>query len=179
MVDFSLRSLRRLESRFGYASFGESLARWTEEGLCAAPLLLTIGLLTAFIFRLRLPICRDWNGRGEECVARTITVDCSLTNELYSLPTSSSQAESVVLRCRREQNDRTTLRYRRLEEAFHLPDCSLRGASSFACARRSEADYFEQTHDMFKCKRCKNGKQTIKSPAMLYGDTSTSVLIHS
>ncbi|KAL2351643.1 DNA repair protein, SNF2 family [Cryomyces antarcticus] len=29
------------------------------------------------------------------------------------------------------------------------------------------------THDTFKCKRCKEGKQTIKAPAMLYGDTST------
>jgi DNA repair and recombination protein RAD54 and RAD54-like protein len=30
------------------------------------------------------------------------------------------------------------------------------------------------THDTFKCKRCKpNGKQHIKAPAMLYGDTST------
>lgn len=30
-----------------------------------------------------------------------------------------------------------------------------------------------ETHDTFKCKRCKNGRQTIKSPALLYGDAST------
>ncbi|TGZ81204.1 putative RAD54 protein [Ascodesmis nigricans] len=29
------------------------------------------------------------------------------------------------------------------------------------------------THDTFKCKRCKEGRQVIKAPAMLYGDTST------
>lgn len=30
------------------------------------------------------------------------------------------------------------------------------------------------THDTFKCKRCKpDGRQSIKAPAMLYGDTST------
>lgn len=29
------------------------------------------------------------------------------------------------------------------------------------------------THDTFKCKRCKQGRQYIKAPAMLYGDTST------
>ncbi|KAL1584392.1 hypothetical protein WHR41_06291 [Cladosporium halotolerans] len=29
------------------------------------------------------------------------------------------------------------------------------------------------THDTFKCKRCKDGKQFIKAQAMLYGDTST------
>ncbi|KTW27723.1 hypothetical protein T552_02163 [Pneumocystis carinii B80] len=29
------------------------------------------------------------------------------------------------------------------------------------------------THDTFKCKRCKNNKQFIKAPALLYGDTST------
>jgi DNA repair and recombination RAD54-like protein len=31
------------------------------------------------------------------------------------------------------------------------------------------------THDTFKCKRCKNGKQLIKAPALLYGDTSSYV----
>ncbi|BGP40059.1 DNA-dependent ATPase protein rad54 [Rhodotorula kratochvilovae] len=30
-----------------------------------------------------------------------------------------------------------------------------------------------ETHDLFKCKRCKNGKQFVRAPAMLYGDTST------
>ncbi|KAI5776865.1 recombinational repair protein [Geopyxis carbonaria] len=29
------------------------------------------------------------------------------------------------------------------------------------------------THDTFKCKRCRDGKQFIKAPAMLYGDTSS------
>jgi len=29
------------------------------------------------------------------------------------------------------------------------------------------------THDTFKCKRCKDGRQTVKSPALLYGDAST------
>ncbi|UJO21689.1 DNA repair protein rhp54 [Fulvia fulva] len=29
------------------------------------------------------------------------------------------------------------------------------------------------THDTFKCKRCKNGRQVMKAPAMLYGDTSS------
>lgn len=32
-----------------------------------------------------------------------------------------------------------------------------------------------ETHETFKCKRCKNGKQQIKSQAMLYGDPSTYV----
>lgn len=32
-----------------------------------------------------------------------------------------------------------------------------------------------ETHDTFKCKRCKNGRQAIKSPALLYGDASTYV----
>lgn len=29
------------------------------------------------------------------------------------------------------------------------------------------------THDTFKCKRCMQGKQVKKAPALLYGDTST------
>ncbi|KAF9454567.1 hypothetical protein P691DRAFT_312855 [Macrolepiota fuliginosa MF-IS2] len=32
---------------------------------------------------------------------------------------------------------------------------------------------FCDTHETFKCKRCKDGKQMIKSPALLYGDAST------
>ncbi|KAI9064431.1 DNA repair protein, SNF2 family [Trametes sanguinea] len=30
-----------------------------------------------------------------------------------------------------------------------------------------------ETHETFKCKRCKDGKQFIKAPALLYGDAST------
>jgi len=30
-----------------------------------------------------------------------------------------------------------------------------------------------ETHETFKCKRCQNGKQVIKAPALLYGDAST------
>ncbi|KAK7467214.1 DNA-dependent ATPase protein rad54 [Stygiomarasmius scandens] len=30
-----------------------------------------------------------------------------------------------------------------------------------------------ETHETFKCKRCKNGRQMVKSPALLYGDAST------
>ena len=33
-----------------------------------------------------------------------------------------------------------------------------------------------ETHETFKCKRCKNGRQTIKSQALLYGDASTYVV---
>jgi DNA repair and recombination RAD54-like protein len=31
------------------------------------------------------------------------------------------------------------------------------------------------THDTFKCKRCREGKQLVKAPALLYGDTSRLV----
>nr|OQO29987.1 DNA repair protein rhp54 [Rachicladosporium sp. CCFEE 5018] len=36
-----------------------------------------------------------------------------------------------------------------------------------------KANTTSDTHDTFKCKRCKAGKQILKAPAMLYGDTST------
>jgi len=29
------------------------------------------------------------------------------------------------------------------------------------------------THDTYKCKRCKDGKQVTKAPALLYGDASS------
>ena len=31
------------------------------------------------------------------------------------------------------------------------------------------------THDTFKCKRCKDGRQVVKAPVLLYGDVSTYV----
>lgn len=33
-----------------------------------------------------------------------------------------------------------------------------------------------ETHETFKCKRCKDGRQVMKSPALLYGDASTYVV---
>jgi len=36
-----------------------------------------------------------------------------------------------------------------------------------------------ETHETFKCKRCKHGKQIIKAPALLYGDASTRVSLIS
>ena len=30
-----------------------------------------------------------------------------------------------------------------------------------------------ETHETFKCKRCRDGRQFIKAPALLYGDAST------
>lgn len=34
-------------------------------------------------------------------------------------------------------------------------------------------DTLSETHETFKCKRCENGRQKIKAPALLYGDGST------
>ena len=34
-------------------------------------------------------------------------------------------------------------------------------------------DTDSDTHDTFKCKRCREGRQVVRAPALLYGDTST------
>jgi DNA repair and recombination RAD54-like protein len=34
-------------------------------------------------------------------------------------------------------------------------------------------DTLSETHETFKCKRCRDGRQVIKAPALLYGDGST------
>lgn len=34
-----------------------------------------------------------------------------------------------------------------------------------------------ETHETFKCKRCKDGKQMVKAPALLYGDASSYVFL--
>jgi DNA repair and recombination RAD54-like protein len=36
-----------------------------------------------------------------------------------------------------------------------------------------------ETHETFKCKRCKDGKQILKAPALLYGDASRYVTLRS
>ena len=36
-----------------------------------------------------------------------------------------------------------------------------------------------ETHDTFKCKRCKDGKQVTKAPVLLYGDASRYVSSHA
>jgi hypothetical protein len=55
-----------------------------------------------------------------------------------------------------------------------VPPARTRGKHSQKSTMTAEARArTPQTHDLFKCKRCKDGRQVLKAPAMLYGDTST------
>jgi hypothetical protein len=54
------------------------------------------------------------------------------------------------------------------DTARHFTQDDLRQLFEF---KETECD----THDTFKCKRCKSGKQFVKAPALLYGDSSTYV----
>jgi hypothetical protein len=54
------------------------------------------------------------------------------------------------------------------DTARHFTQDDLRQLFEF---KETECD----THDTFKCKRCKGGKQFVKAPALLYGDSSTYV----
>ena len=57
--------------------------------------------------------------------------------------------------------------YKRQDVERHFSLDSLRELFQYRPGTTSD------THDTFKCKRCKDGRQVIKAPAMLYGDTST------
>jgi hypothetical protein len=100
-------------------------------------------LTTRNTHRLCLPFRRDGNGRGEECVfsssssfpmsSHTFSRLLTSTPSLFptrSLPTSSTQAESLVLHRRRSRGHRASLLRRQLEAVVPVQGEGLRGAST-------------------------------------------------
>lgn len=53
------------------------------------------------------------------------------------------------------------------DTARHFTQDDLRNLFKF------NTDTLCDTHDTYKCKRCRDGKQYVKAPALLYGDAST------
>ncbi|KAF8120081.1 SNF2 family domain-containing protein [Boletus edulis] len=100
-------------------------------------------------------LARVWrDGQKKECFVYRFISTGTIEEKIYQRQASKQALSSAVVD---EKED--------AERHFSLE--SLRQLFTFN--ENTTCD----THDTFKCKRCKNGKQVIKSSALLYGDAST------
>ncbi|KAN0076898.1 P-loop containing nucleoside triphosphate hydrolase protein [Tylopilus felleus] len=100
-------------------------------------------------------LARVWrDGQKKECFVYRFISTGTIEEKIFQRQASKQALSSAVVD---EKED--------AERHFSLE--SLRQLFTF------NEDTICDTHDTFKCKRCKNGKQVIKSSALLYGDAST------
>ncbi|PSR92321.1 P-loop containing nucleoside triphosphate hydrolase protein [Coniella lustricola] len=101
-------------------------------------------------------LARVWrDGQKKDCFVYRFIATGTIEEKIFQRQSHKQSLSSCVVD---EAED--------VERHFSLD--SLRELFQYRPGTRSD------THDTFKCKRCKpDGKQTIKAPAMLYGDTST------
>lgn len=101
-------------------------------------------------------LARVWrDGQKKDCFVYRFIATGTIEEKIFQRQSHKQSLSSCVVD---EAED--------VERHFSLD--SLRELFQYRPGTRSD------THDTFKCKRCKpDGKQYIKAPAMLYGDTST------
>ena len=110
----------------------------------------------------------DWNpAADQQALARVWrdgqTKDCFV----YRFIATGSIEEKIFQRQSHKQSLSTCVVDAGEDVERHFSLDSLRDLFKFEAATSSD------THAKFKCKRCKNEKQIVKSKAMLYGDTSS------
>jgi hypothetical protein len=121
---------------------------------------LTSSDLQRLMSRFRLPIPNYRNDRRKDFPT---TVSSS-----FSLPLLLIEDDTLICRCQK-QNLSACVVDEAEDTARHFTQDDLRQLFKF------NTDTMCDTHDTFKCKRCRDGKQHIKAPALLYGDSSTYV----
>ncbi|PPR01479.1 hypothetical protein CVT26_015102 [Gymnopilus dilepis] len=100
-------------------------------------------------------LARVWrDGQKKECFVYRFISTGTIEEKIFQRQASKQALSSAVV----DEKEDT-------ERHFSLE--SLRQLFSFN--EKTICD----THDTFKCKRCKDGKQMVKAPALLYGDAST------
>jgi DNA repair and recombination protein RAD54 and RAD54-like protein len=100
-------------------------------------------------------LARVWrDGQRKDCFVYRFIATGTIEEKIFQRQSHKQSLSSCVVDSAED-----------VERHFTLD--SLRELFQFKPDTRSD------THDTFKCKRCKDGKQTIKAPAMLYGDTSS------
>ncbi|TQS32496.1 hypothetical protein Golomagni_07184 [Golovinomyces magnicellulatus] len=103
----------------------------------------------------RLALARVWrDGQKKSCF-------------VYRFIATGSIEEKILQRQSHKQSLSSCVVDEAQDAARHFSGEDLRAL--FAFKEQTVCD----THDTYKCKRCKSGKQFIKAPALLYGDTST------
>jgi len=100
-------------------------------------------------------LARVWrDGQKKECFVYRFISTGTIEEKIFQRQASKQALSSAVVD---EQED--------AERHFSID--ALR--KLFLFNERTECE----THETFKCKRCKDGKQIVKAPALLYGDAST------
>ncbi|ODQ67555.1 DNA repair protein, SNF2 family [Nadsonia fulvescens var. elongata DSM 6958] len=110
----------------------------------------------------------DWNpAADQQALARVWRDGQKKDCFVYRFITTGTIEEKIFQRQSMKQSLSTCVvdEAQDVERLFSIDN--LRQLFEFNPSTKSE------THETFKCKRCKNGKQFIKAPAMLYGDATS------
>jgi superfamily II DNA/RNA helicase len=110
----------------------------------------------------------DWNPASDQQALARVWRDGQKKNcFVYRFLTTGTVEEKIFQRQAHKQALSASVVDAKEDEARHFTVGDLKKLFLYNHATTSE------THDTFKCKRCKDDKQVIGSKAMLYGDTST------
>lgn len=115
-------------------------------------------------------LARVWrDGQKKECKVETVPVHGSplILGFVYRFISTGTIEEKIFQRQANKQALSSAVVDEKEDTERHFSLDALRQLFLF------KEDTLSETHETFKCKRCKNGKQTIKAPALLYGDGST------
>ncbi|MBW0478472.1 hypothetical protein O181_018187 [Austropuccinia psidii MF-1] len=100
-------------------------------------------------------LARVWrDGQKKECFIYRFILTGSVEEKVFQRQSQKMKLSASVVD--EQEDDERMFSKDSLRELFKLNENTL-----------------SDTHDVYKCKRCKDGKQFIKAPAMLYGDQST------
>ncbi|WWD18483.1 hypothetical protein CI109_102935 [Kwoniella shandongensis] len=110
----------------------------------------------------------DWNpASDQQALARVWRDGQKKECFVYRFQTTGTIEEKIFQRQCQKQNLSACVVDEAEDTARHFTQDDLRQLFKFN--PQSACD----THDTYKCKRCKDGKQFVKAPAQLYGDAST------
>lgn len=110
----------------------------------------------------------DWNpASDQQALARVWRDGQKKTCFVYRFIATGSIEEKILQRQSHKQTLSSCVVDDAQDAARHFSSNDLRELFKFN--KTTDSD----THDTYKCKRCSAGKQRVKAPALLYGDTST------
>lgn len=118
-------------------------------------------------------LARVWrDGQKKECKWKTGPIPILINNVLvvgfvYRFISTGTIEEKIFQRQASKQALSSAVVDEKEDAERHFSVDALRQLFSF------REDTLCDTHDTFKCKRCKDGRQIVKAPALLYGDVST------
>lgn len=118
-------------------------------------------------------LARVWrDGQKKECKWKRVPIlmlfnDALVVGFVYRFISTGTIEEKIFQRQASKQALSSAVVDEKEDAERHFSVDALRQLFSF------REDTLCDTHDTFKCKRCKDGRQIVKAPALLYGDVST------